>query len=121
VIHNRSDHPLNQTRRLDFVRGAPNDGRDDFNADRIPGDAIAAGGCFRLVKDGVPPPEPSGCTNMKQEILLDENLFFWRTAPVNQLTFEVRWDSNLITRCDTVGANDEGECRFANPTTPEEE
>lgn len=121
VIHNESDRPLSNTRLLEFVRGAPNEGRDDFNADRIPGDVIPAGECFRLYRAGTTPPNPSQCADIKQEILMDESLFFWRTDPVTQLTFEVRWENEMVTRCDTVRANGESECRFNNPSPAEDE
>lgn len=119
VLYNASDEPLTDTLNLDFVRGRPGEG-DDFNGDRIPRDTVPPGECFRIAQTGREALEPSQCDDIDgEEILSNVELFFWRTEPVNQASFEVRWEDNVVARCDTVQRGDVGECRLTLPTEPD--
>ncbi len=119
VVYNGGE-PLTNTQPLSFVRGEPNADRDDYAGDRIPGDRVDSGNCFQLFKDGETPISNSNCESSNEERLLDEGLFFWRTEPVNQTTFEVRWDGEVVHRCDTIRADETGTCRFDLPQLDEE-
>ncbi len=119
VMYNGGE-PITNTIPLSFVRGEPNADRDDFNGDRIPRDTIDAGSCFRLFKDGETPIANNNCEGSSEERLLDESFFFWRTEPVNQVTFEVQWNGDVIHRCDTIRADETGSCRFDLPQSEAE-
>jgi len=116
VVHNISDEAITDTQQLDFVRGAEDDGSDDYSGDRIPSDRLAAGACFRIIQQGRVPVERPQCDEISgQESLTNSELFFWRTEPVNQASFEVRWDDTLLQRCDTIQRGENGECFIAIP------
>lgn len=119
VIHNTGDYTLQDTQRLTFVRGAVNDGGDDYSGDRIPRDLISAGRCFRIELQSQPSISPPQCGSSMEnrEILTNSDLFFWRRGNLGLATFEVRWDNRVIARCDTVN-RDVGECRFNYPLDP---
>jgi hypothetical protein len=122
IIHNASDKDLN-LQQVEFVRGAPSADRDDYSGDRLsaggfPNDVLTAGSCFRIALSGEEVIEREGCINTNadaNEVLTNQELFFWRTEPVSQLKFEVRWQNEVITLCDTVRNNEKNQCGFAYP------
>lgn len=121
VIHNNTEEAFVTFQQqatgnvfVEFVRGAPGADRDDFRGDRLPGDQIIAGGCFRigLRDEGITPTQCARINN--EEFLNNPDLFFWRNAN-NELTFEVQWAGEVIQRCDTVREGEENTCQFAKP------
>jgi serine/threonine protein kinase len=121
---NGGDYPL-ESRKLLFVRGVEND-RDDFSGDRIAGDVVPPGKCFQIVLQGsqasVPPQcQPISEHRHSQVALMEPLLFYWRAETQDSgkiSTFEIRYDGEVITRCDTVARGQAGECRFNWPVTP---
>lgn len=121
---NGGDYPL-ETQKLMFVRGVEND-RDDFSGDRIAGDVVPPGKCFQIVLQGsqasVPPQcQPISTHRHSQIALMEPLLFYWRTESQDSgkiSTFEIRYNGEAITRCDTVARGQAKECRFTWPVPP---
>jgi hypothetical protein len=121
---NGGDYVLD-TQKLMFVRGIEND-RDDFSGDGISRDILPPGKCFQIVLQGsrasVPPQcQPISEHRQSQIGLSQPLLFHWRaeTQDGSKIsTFEVRYDGNLVARCDTVSRGHAGECRFNWPVAP---
>jgi serine/threonine protein kinase len=121
---NGGDYPL-ESQKLMFVRGVEND-RDDFSGDRIAGDIVPPGKCFQIVLQGsqasVPPQcQPISDHRHSQVALMEPLLFYWRAETQDGAkisTFEIRYDGEVIARCDTVSRGQANECRFNWPVLP---
>ena len=123
TMYNGGDYTLN-VQKLLFVRGEDG-GRDDFSGDRVPRDILPGDMCFQIVLQGkntVPPQcDPISEHRHSQEVLMDPRFFHWRAETAENgdvATFEVRYDGQFITRCDTVKKGETGECRFNWPLLP---
>ena len=121
---NEGDYTL-EVQKLMFIRGAVG-GSDDFSGDRVPRDALPEGQCFQIALQGQQPSVPPQCAPIGThrqglELLLEPRDLHWRTETKdgNQIaSFEVRYDNQLVARCDTVAEGEIGECRFNWPITP---
>ncbi len=115
VMYNASDYTFNVGDLL-FVRGADNEGNDEYSGDRIRGDVLPPESCIRIVRQNQRPVEPQECQDFQsEETLANVELFFWRVEPVNRSTFEVRFADDVISRCDTIPRGEVSECRFSWP------
>jgi hypothetical protein len=82
--------------------------------------------CFQIIlqgKAGTVPPQcdPISDHRHSKEVLMDARSFHWRTETQNNgniTTFEVRYDGQVVARCDTVKLGGSGECRFNWPIAP---
>lgn len=126
TLINEGDYDLN-VQKLKFVRGI-DDNVDDFSGDRIPRDILPVSRrCFQIVLNtgtaSVPPQcRPISQHRHGQETLSNPRLVPWRSeTPENTrvATFEVLYNGQLLTRCDTVSRGGYGECRFTWPVVPE--
>jgi len=122
TIHNGGDYTLDVL-KLQFVRGIPNAGSDDFVGDRIPNDTLNAGTCFRIYLEGNQSADPPQCSaqDLKRVQLSNPLRFFWRreTEDNNPVTsFEIHYDGAVIARCNTVARGGADECRFNWPVVP---
>jgi serine/threonine protein kinase len=122
TILNGGDYTLD-TRRLSFVRGAMRDGGDDFNGDNIPQDDLKANECFRVSLQQAEYVPPAVCRRSVDKIVILQNPthFFWRRETQEggqEATFEVRYDGQVIQRCQTISRGGIGECRFNWPVPP---
>lgn len=121
---NEGDYEL-FTQQLMFIRGTEGGG-DDFSGDRVPRDRLAAGKCYQISLQGQPASVPPQCEPIADkrvglELLLEPRSFHWRTESTNDgriPTFEVRFEGELLARCDTVTADGVRECRFNWPVVP---
>ena len=126
TIINQGDYELN-VKQLEFVRGRAGD-RDDFSGDRIPRDILSAGtsNCFQILlstgTNTVPPQcNPIADHRHGSETLVEPRNVHWRSETQdnqNIATFEVRYQGQLITRCDTVRRGENDECYFTWPVPP---
>lgn len=112
------------TQDLIFVRG-DNDGYDDFSGDRIARDILPSGKCYQISIQGTNPTIPEKCSPITEkqhgmELLQISNRLHWRRETPDGSAieyFEIYYGGQLITRCDTVGSQESGECRFNLPTS----
>jgi serine/threonine protein kinase len=126
TLINEGDYDLN-VQKLKFVRGV-NDDVDDFSGDRIPRDVLPVNKkCFQIILSTGTPSVPPQCNPISQhrhgqETLSNPRLVPWRSETNGNgrlATFEVLYDGQLITRCDTVARGGYGECRFNWPVLPD--
>ncbi len=118
TFYNASDASLN-VQKAEFIRGVPGS-NDDYSGDRVPGDQVESKKCFRIILQGdqsKAPPE-CGIGTPKREQLSNQLRFFWRqeTEDGTEIkSFEVRYNGNVIARCNTVARGGNDECRFTWP------
>jgi serine/threonine protein kinase len=126
TLINEGDYDLD-VQALKFVRGV-DDNVDDFSGDRIPRDVLPANkNCFQIVlstgTSSIPPQcNPISQHRHGQETLSNPRLVPWRSETQDNgrlATFEVIYNGQLLTRCDTVARGGFGECRFTWPVVPE--
>ena len=126
TLINEGDYDLN-VQALKFVRGV-DDNVDDFSGDRIPRDVLPANKkCFQIILNTGTPSVPPQCNPISQnrhgqETLSNARLVPWRSETDGNgrvATFEVLYEGQLLTRCDTVARGGYGECRFNWPVVPE--
>lgn len=118
TFFNASDVDLN-VQKADFVRGVPGS-NDDYSGDRVPGDKVESQKCFRIILQGDQSKAPAECGSgtPKREQLSNQLRFFWRKETedgTETKTFEVRYNGNVIGRCNTVARGGSDECRFTWP------
>ena len=98
---------------------------DELN-DSVPRDRLAPGQCYQISLQGQPASVPPQCEPIADkrvglELLLEPRNFHWRTEATGDgriPTFEVRFEGELLARCDTVTADGVRECRFNWPVVP---
>ncbi|MBA3873504.1 MAG: serine/threonine protein kinase [Anaerolineae bacterium] len=118
TFYNASDNNLN-VQKGDFVRGVAGT-NDDYSGDRVPGDTIESKKCFRIILQGdqtKAPPE-CGTTTPKREQLSNALRLFWRQESEDgnvTKSFEVRYNGNVIARCNTIARGGNDECRINWP------
>ncbi len=118
TFYNASDGTLN-VQKAEFIRGVPGS-NDDYSGDRVPGDKVDSQKCFRIILQGgtnTSPPE-CGKGTPKSEQLSNPLRLFWRQETEDGTvikSFEVRYNGNVITRCNTVARGGNDECRFTWP------
>ncbi|MEP6985084.1 MAG: protein kinase, partial [Chloroflexota bacterium] len=118
TFYNDSDITLN-VQKADFVRGVAGT-NDDYSGDRVPGDIIESKKCFRIILQGdqtKAPPE-CGSTTPKREQLSNALRLFWRQESEDGTvtkSFEVRYNGNVIARCNTIARGGNDECRINWP------
>ncbi len=116
VIHNGGEYPLTDLGRLTFVRGEANEGADDFDGDRIPGDTIGNDACYRIQLINTNPSLPDDCGSTEGfEALSNTALFHWRSDDETYAYFDVMWDDDLLVRCNTVQRGTADTCAFRFP------
>jgi serine/threonine protein kinase len=107
---------------LQFVRGVADAGGDDYNGYRIAKRVLPSNSCARIVLQGKQIDAPAQCSAIQSaEFLSNQALFFWRKEGEGgsiTSTFEVRYQGNVITHCDTVARGGDAECRFTWPVPP---
>lgn len=121
TFFNATEAEIN-VQKVDFVRGVPAT-NDDYSGDRVPGDRIDTQKCFRIILQGDQTKAPAVCgtTTPKLEQLSNPLRFFWRQDSEDGAvtkSFEVRYNGNVIARCNTVARGGNDECRFSWPITP---
>lgn len=126
TLINEGDYDLT-VQALKFVRGVDDD-VDDFSGDRIPRDVLPVNrNCFQIVLNTGAATVPPQCNPISQhrhgqETLSNPRLVPWRSETNSSgriATFEVLYNGQLLTRCDTVSRGGYGECRFNWPVVPE--
>ncbi len=118
TFYNASDANMN-VQKVEFVRGISGT-NDDYSGDRVPGDLVDSKKCFRIILQGDQTKAPPACgsTTPKREQLSNPLRFFWRQETEDGAvtkTFEVRYNGNIIARCNTVARGGNDECRFTWP------
>ncbi len=126
TLINEGDYELN-VKQLEFVRGSPG-GADDFSGDRIPRDILPAqrSNCFQIVLPNGTNSVPQQCSPIADhrhgsETLVEPRSVHWRSETENNqniATFEVRYQGQVVERCDTVKRGENKECRFTWPVPP---
>lgn len=120
TFFNGGNYTLN-VNDLQFIRGVEGD-NDDYNGYRIAGRILPAQSCARIMLQERQYSEPRQCTDIQStEFLHDPLGFFWRKETSDGgtvTTFEVRYQGNVVARCNTVGRGGDAECRFTWPVFP---
>jgi len=119
TIYNGGDYALTDLGRLSFVRGAPDEGGDDYAGSRVPGQELEPGACHYVQLQGAPRTLPDDCDAVgASELLSNTNLFHWRSDDQSIATFDVLWGEAVLTRCDTVRRGESNSCTFLYPLPP---
>lgn len=120
TLVNNGSYDLNVFKLL-LMRGVEGGG-DDFSGDRVRGDTVPAGGCFRVVLQSDQGASPLQCKTIQSvEQLTNELRLFWRKenegdTPIS--SFEVHYGGQTIAICATVARGGDAECRFTWPVPP---
>jgi hypothetical protein len=118
VIRNVGDNLMADPSALDFVRGQPGSDGDDYNGGRLVSGALGVGQCYTLVRRGSEAViVPSCVAVVNTEIMTDITNLFWKAEPIGAGEFDVRWQSEVITTCETYSIQDSGTklCSFVYP------
>ncbi len=114
-----------EVQKMMFVRGV-DDGPDDFSGDRFPRDILPAGECYQISLQGPQVTPPIQCQPLTEkrhgyELLQNARRLHWLDETEDgsrAASFEVRYDGQVVTRCDTISDDEIKECNFTWPVGP---